>query len=355
MFAGLDGVDGWGSRRAPATPQWPCDIGDDHSPFEFSVAFAGGRPEIRVVVEAQGQRPDFASTRDAGLSLHAALARQGADVEKFERVRDLFLPEHVWHGRFALWHAVTLAPGPLRAKAYLNPQIRGVATAAPLVKEAFERLGMTGAWKSITSALPQLTGKELRYFALDMDGTSAARAKLHVCPPAATARDLERIAALRPAYVQGEVTDFCREMTDSTGPFDSYPVCIYTAFVGSEVVPFDVTIQIPIRHYVANDDVARSRVLRYLERREIDPEPYERALAAAARRPLAQGRGLHSYVSLRTAVTPVRVTTYFAAEAYGVLQPLHSGTVEVAGSVIDAETGQFRANEHSTWTSRRRR
>lgn len=351
----VGGVDGWGSRGAPATPQWPCDIGDDHSPFEFSVAFAGGRQEIRVVVEAQSERPDFTSTRDACLSLHEALARQGADVERFERVRDLFLPESVWHGRFALWHAVTLAPGALKAKAYLNPQIRGAAAAAPIAREAFERLGMTGAWRSITSALPGLTGKEIRYFALDMDSATAARAKLYVCPSAATARDLERIASLRPAYVQGEVTDFCREMTDSTGPFDSYPICVYTAFVGTEVVPFDVTIQIPIRHYVANDDVARARVLRYLERRGVDPEPYERALAAAARRPLANGRGLHSYVSLRTAVTPVRVTTYFAAEAFGVLQPLHSGTVEVAGRVIDAETGHFRPNERSTWTSRGRR
>ena len=70
-------------------------------------------------------------------------------------------------------------------------------------------------------------------------------------------------------------------------------------------------------HYAADDRVARERIYGYLRSRGLDADLYDRALGAAAHRPLEAGTGLHSYVSLRTGVRPPRVTVYFAAELYG--------------------------------------
>jgi DMATS type aromatic prenyltransferase len=307
----------WGSSPVLDAPAWPSDVGDDHSPFEFSVAHTPDGPEIRLVVEAQGDRAGFAATRAACLRLNEALARRGADLGRYEQVRDLFLPE-ISHARFALWHAVALAPGALRAKAYLNPQIRGADRSAEVVQSAFERLGMPHAWRSFTSALSArpLRGEEIRYFALDLDRSDAARVKIYLYRPGVTTRDLERLAALRPGYTKGEVTEFCRAITGTTGPYRTRPPCVYVAFTGRDPVPSAVTVQIPIAHYVANDRVARDRIRAYLRLRGIDGDAYDRSLRAVAWRPLEARSGLHTYVSLRTGLDSPRVTTYFAAELY---------------------------------------
>ena len=45
------------------------DVSDDQAPFEFSVAFGGGEPEIRVLLEAQGDPPDLRSNQAAARAL----------------------------------------------------------------------------------------------------------------------------------------------------------------------------------------------------------------------------------------------------------------------------------------------
>ena len=318
--------EGWGHRSLPTTPEWPSDIGDDHSPFEFSIALGTSTSEIRLVVEAQGDRPDFVGTREACLRLNEALGKREADLRRFDQVRDLFLPGDVTRGRFALWHAVSLTRGPMQAKAYMNPQARGPHAAGALVDEAFKRLGMPDAWASVTSTFPGIPGEAVRYFALDLDRSATARAKVYLYPRTATCRDLERVAALRPGYLAGEVTEFCRQMTGTTDPDGEYPMCAYLAFVAGDPVPLDVTLQVPVRHYASNDEAVRQRVHAYLRARGLSTGPYERALAAVSRRALRDAGGLHSYVSLRLGATPPRLTMYFASETFGA----HSGVVSAA-------------------------
>ncbi len=319
----------WGARALSTAPMWPSDIGNDNSPFEFSVVLAPAA-EIRLVVEAQATVPGFRATRDACLRLNAALAEFGADLNGVEVLRDIFLPD-VLHARFALWHAVTLAPGRLRPKAYFNPQILGPGHANKLVESALTRLGMPDAWPTIVSALPNAPrGQDIRYFALDMDQPGLPRAKVYRYLEGATTDHLEQLAALRPDYVRGEVTEFCRAMTGASVAFTSRPPCVYMAFSRASRHPSDVTLQIPIGHYASNDGVARERIYAYLRTRGLDADLYDRALRAAAHRPLEAGTGLHSDVSLRTGVTPARVTVYFAAELYGVqsARPSLSGLFE---------------------------
>jgi DMATS type aromatic prenyltransferase len=322
----------WGAQPLSTAPVWPSDIGADNSPFEFSVALAPA-VDIRLVVEAQATVPGFRATRDACLRLNTSLAEFGADFGAVEVLRDLFLP-NVLHARFALWHAVTLAPGRLRAKAYFNPQILGPLHGTKLVQSALARLGMPHAWATIASALPNPPrGHDIRYFALDMDQPEAPRVKVYRYLEGASPDDLERLAALRPGYTRGEVTEFCRAMTDSSGAFKSRPPCVYMAFSGPSPCPSDVTLQIPIGHYAPDDGVVRERIYGYLRSRGLDADLYDRALSAAAFRPLEAGTGLHSYVSLRTGVTPARVTVYFAAELYAVQSavPSVSGFFERSG------------------------
>ena len=290
----------------------------DHSPYEFSTVVSGDLRELRVVVEAQAAEGTFRATRDAGLALNDSLAERGANFERFTRVRDVFLPP-VEHARFALWHSVALAPGRLRAKVYLNPQISGPEDAPGRVKAALDSLGMPRAWSTIARAMPgrAVLGDEIRYFALDLDSTGEARVKVYLYLEDVSAPDLECIASLRPHYRRGEVTEFCKALARTSGRFGRHAPSLYLAFTGNDAVPSDVTVQLPTAHYAPNDEAARDRVRAYLVDRALDTEPFDRALDAATVRPLAAGRGLHTYVSLRTGSRPPRVTTYFAAEVYG--------------------------------------
>src|SRR5262245_25524453 len=63
----------WGERPAPATPHWPSDVCDDHTPFEFSIVLNAGEPELRILVEAQADEPTHAAYWKAGRELSERL------------------------------------------------------------------------------------------------------------------------------------------------------------------------------------------------------------------------------------------------------------------------------------------
>ena len=70
----------WGGFKRRMGPAWPSDVSNDHTPFELSVAFNQGQPELRVMVEAYGDPPSAAGNRAAAMRLSEVLAsRYGAD------------------------------------------------------------------------------------------------------------------------------------------------------------------------------------------------------------------------------------------------------------------------------------
>lgn len=308
----------WGERVIPAKPAWPSDIGDDHSPFEFSVATDGPKRSVRFLVEAQGKQPSLASTRDAALAATERLGELGANLSRFEQVRDILLPD-VPEARFSLWHAIQLS-GALEAKAYFNPQILGKARSYGLVEAAMDRLGFAKIWPSILAASQRRTeDDEIRYFALDLHGGTQARVKVYFYQRGVDVEHLERMASVRPGYVRGEVSEVCRAITGTTGPYAQYPVCTYLSVVEGELVPTEFAVQIPIRFYAANDAIARDRIIAYLTSRGLSSAGFEAALDAMSMRPLSAGSGLISYVSLRTG--SARMTYYLSFEAFGVGAP----------------------------------
>lgn len=301
----------WGATPIPQRPAWPSDIGDDHSPFEFSLALDRKGADIRFLVEAQGSTPTLAGQRDAAVALTYALRDDGADLTRFERVKDLFLPADIGVGRFALWHATRLSSTP-EEKVYFNPEVHGVAGSRPLVEEAMTRLGLRDAWRSFDVAPTD----RMRYFALDLSDEARARVKVYFYRSGIDPTVLAAMARGVPDYRPEAALEFCRAVTGSAGPWNRIPICFYLSFVEGEPVPIDITFQIPIRFFASDDAKARDRVCAYLQSRGVAPAPYERALAAIAHRPLDQGSGLQSYVSLRPIGSEPRVVVYLSVEAY---------------------------------------
>jgi len=304
----------WGHTEVPRRALWPSDIGDDYSPYEFSVAFgAGVDPSVRLLVESQGIEPTLASMREAALDLTRRFEPLGADVSRFDKVSSLFLPP-VPHARFALWHAAQLS-GELEAKAYFNPQIAGVQQAYALVEAAMRRLGFASTWPAVLRATQhQGKGDEIRYFALDLARGPTARVKLYFYQHGADASHFEHMAAQSPGYVPGELSDFCYAMTGTYGPYTRFPLCAYLSFTEGHLEPTDITLQIPMRHYVGNDAVARNRICKYMHSRGLDAEQYVTALRALAPRSLQLRSGLNTYVSLRAGAR--RLTVYIASELF---------------------------------------
>src|SRR5262245_31724061 len=52
----------WGHGPVEREPLWRSDVGDDHTPYEFSVAF-GEETELRLLVEPLGGPPSLTSNR----------------------------------------------------------------------------------------------------------------------------------------------------------------------------------------------------------------------------------------------------------------------------------------------------
>lgn len=304
----------WGDTCLPARPLWPSDITDDHTPFEFSVAFSQARSELRILVEAQGASPTLASTMAAGLALNQTLAARGADLERFRAVEDLFFPGDPV-GKFVLWHAASLVPGEAPSfRVYLNPQVQGVARSYALVEEAMHRLGLKDAFPELAAgARRSPTRDELRYFSLDLSADSRARVKVYVYHHDATIDDLESAHSVARNHEPGAVAELCEIIA---GTRDRLPRSAATcfAFVQGEKAP-TATLHLPIRFYAENDAVARRRVEDYLARKQIPPAPYRQVLEAVANRPLEAGSGLQTYASLRLGPSP-RVTVYLAPEVF---------------------------------------
>ncbi len=128
VFRRLSGS--WQRWPIGLSPAWPTDICDDGTPFEFSLAFEGPVPTLRILVESQRSPIGVHSTWAAGLQLSKSLMEwPGVDLAHHDAVLDLFAPRSTAPVRFSLWHAADISPeGAVSFKAYFNPQVGGAAS-----------------------------------------------------------------------------------------------------------------------------------------------------------------------------------------------------------------------------------
>lgn len=314
----------WSTQLLGERPRFPSDASNDHTPYEYSVAFGAGAPEIRFMVEAHGEGFDLPSRQRAGQALTRRLAREyGVQLDRFERVEALFFPAQP-EGVFAAWHAVCGRPGaPLEFKLYLNLQCQGRAAAPRLLEEAMTRLGMSRAFHAAygAGAGRLRPSDELVYFSLDLSARKEARVKVYCRHRAVSAAQLEVIAARARNHRPGDATLLCRTMTGKSGPFLEKPVITCFSFVEGDVGPSAVTLHFPVSAYASDDLVASERIGAFLSASGLSTFAYDEAVRRFTTRPLDAGSGLQSYCSFRREKGEPRVTVYFGPEAYRVAPP----------------------------------
>ena len=325
----------WGERAIGASPLWPSDIVDDHTPFELSMTLGGRQSEVRVLVEAQGATPTLRAQQKAGKALSERLERDfGANLERLRLVEDLFLPEDP-SGSFAVWHAISFrGQHQIDSKVYLNLQARGRSLAPALAEEALVRLGLGRAWPSFTriAARRGEDADELLYFSLDLAATPEARVKIYLRHHRATAQDLEAALALAPQLESGHAARMIHALGGGEGPFATRAIVSCFSYVDGDVErPSEATLYFPIGSYVAHDLEATTRISAYLKEIGVSTSAYEAAVEAMAWRPLDRGVGLQSYVSVRHKHGQPRLTMYFSPEAYSTQPPR-----ALPGSVVAA-------------------
>ena len=324
LLTGLLGAHG--SRPLSEPPAWPSDVADDHSPIEFSVAYNENEPPaLRVLAEVLGPSPGARANMSAAYEfLDSQSKRFGLSTARLDSVRDLFATEHP-QGLFALWCSLVFRSGRQpEFKVYLNPELDGPERAPELVAEALRRLGLGRSYRKMLkhAVRPGELGRldRLAFFALDLHDGPQARVKLYLTHHHADARDVARAAGMVDGVEPAEVAVFCA-LAGQTGRFDERPlVGSYTLTEGA-AKPVGYSIYVPIRSYVDDDLEARARVLPLLDRYRFDSTAFDRAIAAVARRPLAEGVGLIAHVSLRLGPPRPGLTVYLSAEAYGVCPP----------------------------------
>jgi len=312
----------WFDREVPALAAYPSRIGDDHSPYEYSVQFAKDSVELRLLLEAQATAPSLHANQLAAIALNRKLEqRYGVDLRRFNELQDLFCPEDP-QGPFSLWHAACFdRVGRPDFKIYLNPRVHCATSGQQLITEAVTRLGMASATLPVIGRVAQLGGVP-NYFSLDLTARLGSRVKLYFSHEDATVQQLESIFALAPSNRAGDVSRFCREILPGIARFSRKPVCYCFSFVSGVDAPIAVTLHLPVAHYAESDAATMSRVSAFMHSEHLPVEAYRRSVMAMARRDLDNSIGLQSYCSFRREASGLKVTVYLSPELFAAPEAL---------------------------------
>ncbi len=320
---------GWGDTKVPSEAPYASLIGDDHSPFEYSVAFGGRGLELRILFEVQAAVPGAMANCRAALALNERLAEHyGTSLARFSAVQDLFLSNTTSSG-FSLWHGVRFSADNPDFKVYMNPQAFGPQRALPLVREALARLELHAAIPIVEHVIGSRGGRDsLNYFSLDLSGEESARVKVYFRHAQATPRDIEKLFAGCAMHQPGDVVEFTRAMVGHEGFLGGKPVTSCFAFTRDADGPSAVTYHLPIAHYAPDDATAVQRSVAYLSAHDqaAAAERFAAAVAAFAPRALDCGVGVQSYASYRREPTGIRFTAYLSPELFREAQGYRSGS-----------------------------
>jgi hypothetical protein len=305
--------ESWASRT-PTCWHPDSDLTDDSSPFEFSIALEDGQPELRLLAEAQSPLATPMSNWVTAWQLTEQLGSIfGVSLDRARAIADLFEPSDN-DSVFGLWHAACLRPGRAPTlKLYLNPRARGEALVDASMEEAFARLGQSDSYAWLREhALLRGAKDRFAYLSIDLGDHPDVRTKVYVAHHEAVPSDVERVMAAVPGHVPGDAVTFCDAM--ASGPFCRRPLLTCMAFVAGKREPSTVTLHVPIRCYVENDQVVVERVRQFLS--EMEADLHSRAVRGMASRPLGAHAGLQTYTSFRRVEGRKRLTVYLSPEIY---------------------------------------
>ncbi len=315
-------------RVVPDAPPWSCSISDDSTPIEFSLVLDAKAPELRLLWEPQGNGADpRARHRVAQATLGRLEQLDGVSLLRLRQLEALFLPETA-ELDFLAWHAVRLWPaGPSEFKIYLNPSVALADNALDLLEDAMGRLGLQASWPSMLRGIVRPGVDEIRYISLDLRQGLGARLKVYVYHPDATGDIIAATAAACPRADGQRLRSFFETVTAGRRPVAGFCPGSCLSFVKEQgPEPAAVTLHVPVRGYVRSDQEVTQRVEALTRapgegagRSFLSSEDlwlHGRAVAALATRPLQEGVGLTSYLSLRSQGTAERVTAYLATELF---------------------------------------
>lgn len=312
------------SRSHPCgTPAYLSDVVDDHTPYEMSLALGNTAPEVRLLVETVDEDHSLAgrwqAARDAGRWL---ASEYGAHLDKLDRIADLFEPR-TGDALLSMWHAIVFRQnGKPETKVYLDLRARGRVLAATTLEEALSRLDLSAAYPRLMREGCRRGAEldELVYFSLDLSAHETARVKVYFRHHQATATDMERVIGTFGGVNPGEVRSFCKAILGNEGPYLPRPLVSCWSFSGG-ATPSGATIYAPVAYYARDDREAQGRVRRWLGDVGLEAKRYDEAISAFAQRPLADGTGMHSYVSFKRDAGVPKVTCYLAPEANQTFAP----------------------------------
>ncbi len=315
----------WSDRQIGESVEWPSDVSDDGSPFEFSIALDPDKVELRVLVEAQGKDPNLQSNWQAGLELNQYLAAHyNVSLDRFAQVADLFVPTNA-DAKFSMWHSACFYPDkPSAFKLYLNPQSQHKSRSAAIVEESLVRLGFTHAWPTLAETAAQRgpDKDEFVYFALDLAAHTHARVKVYLRHHDATPAELESALSAARNYVPGDAIEFCQAMAPGQTSFSAKPAISAFSWIESDnATPSSSTLHIPISNYAIDDRAVCDRLDLYFIEHGLPVSTYQSAIRSFSTRQLETGMGMHSYSSLRREQQQRRVTLYLNPEVNAVKPP----------------------------------
>jgi pyrroloquinoline quinone (PQQ) biosynthesis protein C len=324
----------WRDRQIGESVEWPSDVSDDGSPFEFSIALDPDKVELRVLIEAQGKDPNLQSNWQAGLELNQYLAAHyNVSLDRFAQVADLFVPTNA-DAKFSMWHSACFYPDkPSAFKLYLNPQSQQKSRSAAIVEESLVRLGFTHAWPTLAETAAQRgpDKDEFVYFSLDLAAHTHARVKVYLRHHDATPAELESALSAARNYVPGDAIEFCQAMAPGQTSFSAKPAISAFSWVESDnATPSSSTLHIPISNYAIDDRAVCDRLDLYLIEHGIPVSTYQAAIRSLSTRQLETGVGMHSYSSLRREQQRRRVALYLNPEIIAVRPPAQISKLQPA-------------------------
>lgn len=314
----------WGNRRIGVVPPYRSFVSHDGFPAELSVRWRNGEPEIRVLFESLDANPgdgpvDAASTQRAGVALGRRLAdERGTDLDNYGLVAGLFLTDEPEAGRPTVWHSIAWRPGSVPTyKVYLNPQVRGVTEAPPVVEEALGRLGLGAAWRPVARHRAELAvrGDEVDFFALDLESGPGSRAKVYFRHHDLPLDELDLLPGLTLRHDREAAADAYRQIYGDTSVVANHPMTCLAFRTGYEA-PVEASVYLRLPGNTRSEAEAAERIGRLLPAAGADGDSYRELLGRLCPRPLEEAYGFQELVSYRTTGAGTDVTVYLRFGVY---------------------------------------
>ncbi|CAI6043666.1 unnamed protein product [Clonostachys chloroleuca] len=205
-------------------------------------------------------------------------------------------------------------------KLYLNPLVSGRDKASSVTSEAFTRLGLRQSWELVQNIIGK--NNYIIYFALGYSiDESESEVKAYITHPYISAAEIvQKHTQICPDASAYKIQQFLLIITGgSHGPYTRKHLISYFAFKRRSPETPVRTVLFPLDSYTASDEDTQEHVERYIEAIHtpgIYRERYRKVIESVQHRPLTEGRGIHSWVSLKHKPGGKASNTYYLSPEY---------------------------------------